>query len=126
MTFADDVVASLPLLRPVFRAFGGFFATVRGTTAPGPSQNYKGTGSAPTYGSAPIKRSNGSHPDSDSEVGFADEGGLIAGCDIASSSKAFAMHDITPCDSDLGKEKKNGIYVRSETKIVHHDVSDKI
>lgn len=118
-------VASLPLLRPVFRSFGGFFATVRGTTAPEPSQNYKGTGSAPTYGSAPVKRSNASHPDSDSEVGFADEGGLMAGCDIAGSSKAFAMHDITPRDSDLGEEK-NGIYVRSETKIVHHDADVKI
>jgi hypothetical protein len=35
------------------------------------------------------------------------------------------MHDITPRDSDPGEEK-NGIYVRSETKIVHHDVGDKI
>ncbi|KAF3045555.1 hypothetical protein E8E12_009776 [Didymella heteroderae] len=120
-----SLATSLPLLRPVFRSFGGFFTTVRGTTAPGPSQNYKGTGSAPTYGSAPLKRSNASHPDSDSEVGFADEGGLMAGCDIAGSSKAFVMHDITPRDSDMGEEKK-GIYVRSETKIVHHDADVKI
>ena len=124
MISADVDVASLPLLRPVFRSFGSFFITIRGTTAPGPSQNYKGTGSAPTYGSVPLKRSNASHPDSDSEVGFADEGSLIAGCDIAGSSKAFVMHDITPRNSELGE--KNGIYVRSETKIVHHDADAKI
>lgn len=88
-----------------------------------PSQNYKGTGSAPTYGSTPVKR--GSHRDSDSEVGFADEGGLMAGCDIAGSSKAFAMHDITPRDSDLGEEKR-GIHVRNETKIVYHDADVKV
>jgi hypothetical protein len=79
----------------------------------------------PTYGSVPLKRSNGSQPDSDSEVGFADEGGLMAGCDIAGSSKAFAMHDLTPRESDLGEDKK-GIHVRNETKIVYHDADVKI
>ncbi|KAF1934161.1 uncharacterized protein M421DRAFT_415212 [Didymella exigua CBS 183.55] len=119
-----SLATSLPLLRPAFRSFGGFFSSVRGTTAPGPSQNYKGTGSTPTYGSAPVKRSNGSRPDSDSEVGFVDEGGLLAGCDIAGSSKAFAMHDLTPRDSDSGDEKV-GIHVRNETRIVYHDMAVK-
>lgn len=109
--------ASLPLLRPVFRSFGGFFTSTKGTTG-GRSQAYKGTGSAPTYGSTPVKRD--SHPDSDSEVGFAHEGDGMAGCDIAGSSKAFAMRDIAPRDEEQG-----GIRVRNETKIVYHDADVK-
>lgn len=116
-SLSDKPSASLPLLRPVFRSFGGFFSTVKATTAP--SQNYKGTGSAPTYGSTPIHR--GSNPDSDSEVGFADEGGLMGGSDLAGSSKTFVMHDITPRESDLNQQELQGIHVRNETKIVYHD-----
>ncbi|KAF2997437.1 hypothetical protein E8E13_006125 [Curvularia kusanoi] len=63
---------SLPLLRPIFRSFGQYFSsTVKATSIP--SQNLKGTGSAPTYGSTPVKRSKAL--DSDSEVGFVDDGG---------------------------------------------------
>lgn len=106
-------VASLPLLRPVFRSFGGFLSTVKATTVP--SQNFKGTGSAPTYGSAPSKRR--SNPDSDSE-----EGDLISGSDLAGSSKAFVMHDITPRDSDIERRGRQVIHVQNETKVVYHDV----
>ena len=116
---SDNCVASLPLLRPVFRSFGGLFSTVKATTTP--SESFKGTGSAPTYGSAPSKRTRESHPDSDSEVGFADEGGLMAGNDLAGSSKAFVMHDITPTDSDIERREQKGIHVKNETKIVYHD-----
>lgn len=117
MTRPDKLPASLPLLRPVFRSFGGFFSTVKATTVP--SQNFKGTGSAPTYGSTPVKRS--SNPDSDSELGFADDGGLIAGNELAGSSKTFVMHDMTPRDSDVDPEERQGIHVRNETRIVYHD-----
>ncbi|KAF2625855.1 hypothetical protein BU25DRAFT_344858 [Macroventuria anomochaeta] len=112
-----SLATSLPLLRPVFRSFGSFFSTVKATTVP--SQNYKGTGSAPTYGSTPMKR--GSNPDSDSEVCFANEGGFMAGSNLAGSSKAFVMHNITPRDCELGERGRQGIHVRNETKIVYHD-----
>lgn len=84
-----------------------------------PSQNYKGTGSAPTYGSTPVHR--GTNLDSDSEVGFAEEGGIMGGSDIAGSSKTFVMHDVTPRDSDIDQHARQGIHVRNETKIVYHD-----
>ncbi|KAJ4985281.1 hypothetical protein SVAN01_09226 [Stagonosporopsis vannaccii] len=116
-SFANKPTASLPLLRPVFRSFGGFFSTVKATSAP--SQNYKGTGSAPTYGSTPLHR--GTNRDSDSEAGFADEGGLMSGSDLAGSSKTFVMHDVTPRDSDIDQPGQQGIHVRNETKIVYHN-----
>jgi hypothetical protein len=87
-----------------------------------PSQNFKGTGSAPTYGSAPSKRSRIlNNTESDSVVEFAGEGGLMAGSDFAGSSKAFVMHDITPTDSDIERRGRKGIHVQNETKIVYHD-----
>ena len=64
---------------------------------------------------------NRSSPDSDSEVGFADEGGLMAVSDFAGSSKAFVMHDIIPRDSDVEQQGCKGIHVQNETKIVYHD-----
>ncbi|KAL1611690.1 hypothetical protein SLS59_000409 [Nothophoma quercina] len=98
-------------------SLASFFSTVKATTVP--SQNFKGTGSAPTYGSAPSKRR--SDQDSDSEVGFIDAGGLMAGSDLAGSSKTFVMHDITPTDSDIQTCGRQGIHVRNETKVVYHD-----
>lgn len=59
--------------------------------------------------------------DSDSEVGFVDDGGIISGSELAGSSKTFVMHDITPRHSDLDAEGRQGIYVRNETRIVYHD-----
>lgn len=118
MKVSDKRAASLPLLRPIFRSLGGLFSTVKVTTTP--SQSFKGTGSAPTYGSAPSRRTR-DNPDSDSELGFADEGGLMAGNDLAGSSKAFVMHDIKPRDSDLEEQEQKGIRVKNETKIVYHD-----
>ncbi|XPS71185.1 hypothetical protein M3J09_003372 [Ascochyta lentis] len=112
-----SLATSLPLLRPVFRSFGGFLSTIKATNTP--SQNFKGTGSAPTYGSAPSNRR--SNPDSDSEVGFAEEGVLMASSDLAGSSKAFVMHDTTPRDSDVERRGQKGIHVQNETKIVYHD-----
>ncbi|KAJ4340211.1 hypothetical protein N0V95_007563 [Ascochyta clinopodiicola] len=77
------------------------------------------TGSAPTYGSAPSNRR--SNPDSDSEVGFAEEGVLMASNELAGSSKAFVMHEISSRDSDIERQGHKGIHVQNETKIVYHD-----
>lgn len=52
---------------------------------------------------------------------FADEGGLMAGADLAGSSKAFVMHDITPRDPDVERRGRKGIHVQSETKVVYDD-----
>lgn len=49
----------------------------------------------------------------------------MAGCDVAGSSKAFAMHDMTPRDSDTGEEKRV-IHVRNETRVVYHDAGVKL
>lgn len=45
----------------------------------------------------------------------------MAGNDIAGSSKAFVMHDMTPKDFDDEQRERKGIHVQNETKIVYHD-----
>jgi hypothetical protein len=117
LDLSNKSLASLPLLRPIFRSFGSFFGSTKTTSVP--SHNYGGTGSIPTYGSTPIKRSKA--PDAESEEGFAHDGGGISGSELVGSSKTFVMHDITPEDPVIDIEGRQGIYVRNETRVVYHD-----
>ena len=117
MDLSNKLLASLPLLRPIFRSWGNFFGSTKATSVP--SNNHGGTGSTPTYGSTPLKR--GKVPDAESEEGFAHDGGGISGAEFVGSSKTFVMHDITPEDPDIDLEGRQGIYVRNETRVVYHD-----
>jgi hypothetical protein len=105
--FLTPGAASLPLLRPIFRSFGGFFG-VASDSSPS-QQKYERSGSMPTYGSAPTKRSRPKKDvGNESVVEFADEGGLIAGSDQGSSNKAIILKDITPRDSNSDIESRGG------------------
>ena len=117
MNPSNKPLASLPLLRPVFRSVGRFFGGTK--TKSIRSHNYRGTGSISTPRSTPIRRSRA--PDADSEVGFAHDGGGIPGNEVVGSSKTFVMHDITPRDPEIDTEGRQGIYVRNETRVAYHD-----
>ncbi|KAJ4373797.1 hypothetical protein N0V83_002536 [Neocucurbitaria cava] len=108
---------SLPLLRPVFRSFGGIFSGLKSSNSPG--ENYVNVRSTHTYGNTPVtKRSRAYKADAtDSEIEFADEGDFAEG-----SNKAYAMHTIAPRDSEAEVEARDGIYVRSEMKVDFHTV----
>jgi hypothetical protein len=102
--------ASLPLLRPIFRSFGGFFGALTSGSSNSQQKNDR-SGSMPTYGSAPSKRSRAKDDiGNESVVEFADEGGLIAGSDHGSSNKAIILRDVTPRDSDVesGRDTEEG------------------
>ncbi|KAL5117728.1 hypothetical protein ACEQ8H_004338 [Pleosporales sp. CAS-2024a] len=101
---------SLPLLRPVFRSFGGVFRGLRSTAAP-PTHDPANPDAAPTFGSIPVGRTRGGKRDeTESEIEFASEG----------SSKAYALHDMSPPESLL--EAGDGIHVHTETVVKYAEV----
>jgi hypothetical protein len=73
----------------------------------------------PTYGSGPVHHSrNPKHSDTESIIEFADAGDHIAGAELnGSSSKAYALHDVSSRTSDIEARSSEGIHVHSETII---------
>ena len=103
--------ASLPLLRPVFRSFGGIFSGLKSSASP--DENYVNIRSTHTYGSTPVTKRSRAHKanhDSDSVIEFADDGDFAE-----ASSKAYALHTIAPRNPEA--EARDGIYVKNEMKV---------
>ncbi|CAO2657756.1 Nn.00g038820.m01.CDS01 [Neocucurbitaria sp. VM-36] len=105
-----SLATSLPLLRPVFRSFGGIFSGLKSSASPG--ENYVNVRSTHTYGNTAITKRSRAHKanPTDSEIEFADEGDFGEG-----SNKAYALHTIAPPSSE--EDARDGIYVRNEMKV---------
>ncbi|KAF2820061.1 hypothetical protein CC86DRAFT_124771 [Ophiobolus disseminans] len=98
---------SLPLLRPVFRSFGGIFSGLKSTATPDAHRT-------PTYGSALTRRVRMRRHDVDSEsvIEFADEGGHMARI----SGRAIELNDVTPNESEI--DVQGGVVLGGEVGIV--------
>ena len=110
------VPASLPLIRPILRSFGGIFSGARSDGSPSGPNSYANAYSVPTVGSAPKKRR--SRPltttlDTESMIELAGE---VDGDQGKRTSRAHVMH---ACDGDEGREEavRDGIHVRRETRV---------
>ncbi|KAH7381562.1 hypothetical protein BKA66DRAFT_464438 [Pyrenochaeta sp. MPI-SDFR-AT-0127] len=102
---------SLPLLRPVFRSFGGIFSGLKSSAVPG--ENYVNFRSTHTYGSSPATKRSRFHKtrdDTESVIEFADDRDFEGG-----SSNAYAMHTNIP--SHPGITEPSGIYVRNSLTV---------
>jgi hypothetical protein len=100
------LAASLPLLRPVFRSFGGIFRGLKSSSLPVQASTIDGVDprkrvrmrTRPRTRTATAKRKEG---DSDSVVEFAHERPQTPGSD-----KTYALHDVSPRVSDVERQSE--------------------
>jgi hypothetical protein len=105
-------VASLPLLRPIFRSFGGLFSSLGSSQSP--SQAYANQQTVPTYTNSASRRiRTRDDSDSDSVIELADAAGGISGrTPSAFSTKAYTLQNTSPRTSRI--EPHGGIHIQEE------------